>query len=166
MGSINIGPEHRLETITNLASPGAVGYYRAGVLTVEGVSDADLALAVTNYFADEETHILQPEREKAAEQISRQCWEFFQNRYSTQVVQTFQGLISAALVGGNVPQQHYCLQLQIFGEQVATASLQAIELLASETTVEGIQNVAVDFSFLETLDPGVSLESAIALGHS
>lgn len=161
VGSITIGPEHRLETIANLARPGASGLYRGGVLTVEGVSDSDLALAVTNYFADEETHALKPERAIAKQRLTNLVYASTLGRYSQARQQLFHALLTEALADGLENRATYIRKLLTWLKTAAAALIQAEDRVDALASVELIRAVDVDLDQLKTTDPEITVRAAL-----
>jgi hypothetical protein len=82
-----------------------------GILEVQGITQEVLDDAMVVYYADEETYYIQPLRDAKKASFSAQVYQFISERYSVQIQQMFQALLTEASISGLANRIIYIQQL-------------------------------------------------------
>ena len=164
MAQIEIGAEHNLPTISELAG-GEERWttYRAGVLHVENVTQEALEDARDVYLADLETYLLVSYRTRRKAKIAALSAEFIGERYPSFRRELFIALAEEARNSGLTNRAAYINQMLTWVKTVVVGVLVAEDTIDSYDTVEEIRSVVLDTESFVATDPEVTVRGAMAI---
>jgi hypothetical protein len=134
-----------------------------GILEVQGITQEVLDDAMVVYYADEETYYIQPLRDGKKESFSMQVYQFISGRYSVQVQQMFQALLTEASIGGLTNRIAYIQQLLDWVKTIVAANMVADDAVDAAVTPEEIEAVTLDLLPFEVTDPAVTVRGAMEI---
>lgn len=132
-------------------------------LFVKGASQATLDSAMTAYYADQETYVIQPMRDDTKSMFSEEVYSFISDRYSVQTQQMFQALLTEASITGLTNRMAYIQQLLTWVKTVVSANIASDDSIDAATTPEQILAVTLDLSPFEATNPNVTVKGALAI---
>jgi hypothetical protein len=132
-------------------------------LCVEGVSQASLDSAMTSYYADQETYVIEPMRDDVKSDFSTKVYSFISDRYSVQTQQMFQALLTEASITGLTNRMTYIQQLLDWVKTVVSANIATDDAVDAATTPEQILAITLDLSPFEATNPNITVKGALAI---
>lgn len=124
---------------------------------------ATLDAAMEDYYGDEETYIWIPSRKFKKRGISNQVYKFISNRYSIQIQQMLQALLTEASIGGLTNRITYIQQLLDWIKTVVSANLLADDEIDTAVTIAEINAVSVDLAPFEATDPAITIKETMEI---
>ena len=134
-----------------------------GELYIAGVTQEVLDDAMVIYYGDQEEYILAPLRNIRSTTFSNEAYGFISDRYSIQVQQLFQALLTEASIDGLANRVVYIKQLLDWAKGIAGTTLVADDELDAATSVEEIEVVSIDLTPFEASDPEVTIKGALEI---
>ena len=145
------------------AEPMSVDILPNSILEVHGITQEVLDDAMVVYYADEETYYIQPLRDGKKSSFSMQVYQFISDRYSVQVQQMFQALLTEASIGGLTNRITYIQQLLDWVKTIVAANIVADDAVDAAVTPEEIEAVTLDLTPFEATDPIVTVRGAMEI---
>jgi len=134
-----------------------------GILGVQGITQEVLDDAMVIYYADEETYYIQPLRDGKKSFFSANVYRFISDRYSVQVQQMFQALLTEASIGGLTNRIAYIQQLLDWVKTIVAANITADDAVDAAVTPEEIEAVTLDLTPFEATDPAITVRGAMEI---
>ena len=134
-----------------------------GILQVRGITQEVLDDAMVVYYADEETYYIQPLRDGKKSFFSANVYQFISDRYSVQVQQMFQALLTEASIGGLTNRITYIQQLLDWVKTIVADNITADDAVDAAVTPEEIEAVTLDLTPFEVTNPDITVKAAIAI---
>jgi len=134
-----------------------------GILGVQGITQEVLDDAMVIYYADEETYYIQPLRDGKKSSFSMQVYQFISDRYSVQVQQMFQALLTEASIGGLTNRITYIQQLLDWVKTIVVDNITADDAVDAAATSEEIEAVTLDLTPFEVTNPDVTVRGAMEI---
>ena len=134
-----------------------------GILGVQGITQEVLDDAMVIYYADEETYYIQPLRDGKKDSFSIGVYQFISDRYSVQVQQMFQALLTEASIGGLTNRIAYIQQLLDWVKTIVAANITADDAVDAAVTPEEIEAVTLDLTPFEATDPAITVRGAMEI---
>ena len=145
------------------AAPQSVDILVNGILEVRGITQEVLDDAMVIYYADEETYYIQPLRDGKKSFFSTNVYQFISDRYSVQVQQMFQALLTEASILGLVNRMTYIQQLLDWAKTVVSANIVVDDAIDAAATPEEIEAITLDLTPFEATNPSVTIKAALEI---
>ena len=134
-----------------------------GELYISGITQEVLDDAMVIYYGDPETYVLSPARTGRSSRFSSQAYSFISDRYSVQVQQLFQALLTEASIDGLANRIVYIKQLLDWAKSITAVTLVADDELAAATSMPEIEAVTIDLTPFEATDPEITIKEAMEI---
>ena len=163
MASTPWQPGGCLQSLLGILETDEVPGVHDNTLTVEGVSQAELDVAIAQYHAAPELYQLGPVRKSRSKAIVGKAARFVAARYSTDLQTMYVALMVDALIHGQANRMAYIGQLLAWVKQVSQLSIEAEAAIAAAATVEQIRAVQLDLTDIEASDPHTTIKAALLI---
>ena len=134
-----------------------------GELYVEGVTQQVLDDAMTIYYGDQETYVFTPCRNAKKKAVSNKAYLFISDRYSIQVQQMFQALLTEASILGLANRIVYVRQLLDWAKTVVQENINVDDAIDAATTVAEIKAISIDLTPFEATNPQITIKAAMEI---
>jgi len=152
-----------LSLLEILGASGNDASWAAGVLTIEGVDQAELDAAVASYNADPDRWVLDPVRQAQKSRLAKTVYNYTLSRYSTARQSLFHALLTEAIADGLTNRATYIRQLLTWLKMSAAMLIVAEDQVETLSTVAEIRQVDVDLAALTVNDPEVTVRAALQI---
>ncbi len=133
------------------------------ILTVDGVTQADLDNAMAEVAADPEQHRLKPVREARRKALISKCSKFVETRYTRELREMFQALLLEAVILDMPNRIAYISQLLAWIKSISQLNIDAETEIDTAPDVASIRAVEIDFDAAAGSDPSVTVKQALAI---
>ena len=132
-------------------------------LYVEGITQVVLDNAMTTYYADQETYVIQPMRDSVKGSLSTQVYSFISDSYSVQIQQMFQALLTEASILGLANRIIYIQQLLEWVKTIVAYNLTVDDSVDAAVTPEDILAITLDLTPFEATNPSITVKAALEI---
>jgi hypothetical protein len=133
------------------------------ILTVDGVTQAELDNAMAEVAADPEQHRLKPVREARRKSLISKCSKFVETRYTRELREMFQALLLEAVILGLPNRIAYISQLLAWIKSISQLNIAAEQEIDDALDIQEIRAVEIDFDSVAASDPQVTVKEALQI---
>ena len=151
-----------LSPLLSLLNTDAIPSIAGGVLTIDGVTQAELDAAIATVNSDPNSNVTAV-REARRKALISKCSKFVETRYTRELREMFQALLLEAVILDLPNRIAYISQLLAWIKSISQLNIDAETEIDAAPDVASIRAVEIDFDAAAASDPSVTVKQALAI---